>query len=158
MSNNDTKSPREFKFQIFAESEGVAIVWDGATMPTEPGQYHVIEKSVYDELKRLYKGMSGLHDSALKALAEETKHRNGWFYKSQEWAKQCEELQAQLDGLTNLYNTMVKKSSDYQAQCEALAALAREVDAQIDFPEHAGYIKQICEKALAEYEKFKESK
>lgn len=44
--------PREFKFKVLPEPEGIAVLWDGDFGLPTPGSYHVIEKSYADQLQK----------------------------------------------------------------------------------------------------------
>ncbi len=53
---------REFKFKVYNEPEGIYIVWQGDSLPTNPGDYHVIEYSHW------LKGFDALTEATAECL------------------------------------------------------------------------------------------
>lgn len=129
------ENPKEFKFKVYPEPQGINIVWDGDFgLPRAPGEYHVIEYSAY----ALASDREQDNEKTIDALV----------YERDELQAQNEALKAQGDAQTNIdlsiqVSSLIHQNASLHSACEKL------VLALVHFSGPYGYDK--ANEALEEY-------
>lgn len=95
-NKHDTRKPQEFKFTVYEEPNGVSVVWDGHTMPTIPGEYHVVEYSTLSMEADAHIQTAGTLQTKINALEKE---RDTWKWEYENLCKFANDLEGKIEAL-----------------------------------------------------------